>query len=206
MYLGIRDYSCVLIKRERINGELTPDNIITLKVRTQPFSVYMRWLEPKEQNGQEVCYVAGKNGNKMRVHARGGLSLVGWVTLDLKDPRATRSSRHAITEAGLGNLLDRYAEGWGAERTLGGMQVNVAEYEYNKRRCTRVEVAHPATTAGQFAYYRTVLFFDKETKLPVRVECYDYPRRANDPGELLEMYSFVNLRWNIGLGEETFDH
>src|SRR5262249_17784130 len=49
----VQDYSCVLVKRERINGQLTPESLITLKVRNQPFSVYMRWMDPKEMAGQE---------------------------------------------------------------------------------------------------------------------------------------------------------
>ena len=55
--------------------------------------------------------------------------------------------------------------------------------------------------------FKTVsVYFDQETKFPVRVECYDYPRGADDPGELLEVYSYINLRYNVGLGEETFNH
>ena len=202
----IGDYSCVLIKRERIGGQMMPENVIALKVRARPFSVYMRWQDPQEQDGQEACFVAGKNGNKMRVHPNGGLALLGWVTLDQRDPRALKTTRHAIAEAGLSNLIERYAAAWGAERSLGQTQVQLAEYEYNKRCCTRVEVAHPARTLGQYEYFRTVIYFDRETKLPIRVECYDYPRRADDPGELIEVYSYINLRCNVGLGDETFNH
>ncbi len=202
----VKDYSCVLIKKECVNGQMTPNNVIALNVRSRPFSVHMRWLDPSDLAGREVCYVAGKNGNKMRVHPGGGLNLLGWLTVDPADPRALKTTRHAITEAGLGNLIDRYAAGWEAERKRGEAQVQLAEYEYNKRRCTRVEVAHPANTVGQYEYFRTVVYFDKEWKLPVRVECYDYPRRADDPGELLEVFNYVNLRCNVGLGDEAFNH
>src|SRR5262249_11910512 len=41
-YRGVHDYTCLLIKRERINGVLPPDNVMEMKVRTQPFSVYLR--------------------------------------------------------------------------------------------------------------------------------------------------------------------
>ena len=202
----VKDYTCVLIKKERVNGQMTPNNVIALKVRSKPFSVSMHWLDPSDQAGREVCYVAGKNGDKMRVHPGGGLNLIGWLTIDPADPRALKTTRHAITEAGLANLIDRYAAGWEAERTRGETQVRLAEYEYNKRRCTRVEVIHPANTVGRYEYFRTVVYFDQEWKLPIRVECYDYPRRADDSGELIEVFNYVNLRCNVGLGDETFNH
>src|SRR5438132_11757991 len=45
-YAGIQDYSCMMVKRERIDGKLQPDNVITMKARTEPFSVYFKWHEP----------------------------------------------------------------------------------------------------------------------------------------------------------------
>ena len=38
---NIRDYSCTFIKRERLDGDLGEPQHIMLKVRHQPFSVYM---------------------------------------------------------------------------------------------------------------------------------------------------------------------
>jgi hypothetical protein len=205
-YQNVRDYTCLLIKRERINGRLPPNNVIEMKVRAQPFSVYLRWREPRTEAGQEVCYVAGKNDGKMRVHPKGLLgSFAGWVSLDPNDPRARQTSRRNITEAGIGNMIDRFARAWENERRLPQeTRVQVADYEYNRRRCTRVEIVHP-NNDGHFLYYRDVIYFDKETHLPIRLEFYDWPRQANDPGQLVEIYSFANMRLNVGLTDDVFD-
>src|SRR5262245_26264019 len=53
-YQGVRDYTCLFIKRERLRGQVQPENVIDMKVRTQPFSVYLRWLKPTATAGQEV--------------------------------------------------------------------------------------------------------------------------------------------------------
>jgi hypothetical protein len=37
------------------------------------------------------------------------------------------------------------------------------------------------------------------------MECYDWPRGAHDQGELLEVYSYVNLRLNPGLSDNVFN-
>src|SRR5262249_52216351 len=173
--------------------------------RNEPFSVYMKWTEPSDLAGQEVAYVAAKHAGKMRVHPSGALGLVGWISIDQKDPRAAKTSRHAISEAGRGKLIERYSKGWEEERHLGVTTAKLGEYEYNKRRCVRVETTHRADTVGQFEYYRTVVFFDKESKLPIRVECYDYPHDGSETPELVECYSYVNLRYNVGHGDELFN-
>jgi hypothetical protein len=51
-----------------------------------------------------------------------------------------------------------------------------------------------------------VVYFDKESNLPIRVECYDWPHRAGEAGELVEVYSYVNLKLNVGLADEVFSH
>jgi hypothetical protein len=205
-YGRVQDYTCTLVKRERLGAQMPPDSVVAMAVRTRPFSVYLRWKEPRSLAGQEVCYVAGRNDGMMRVRPNGLLGAVGFVTLDPNDPRARQTSRHNVTEAGIGNLIERFAARWEAERRQNFTQVRIAEYEFNKRRCTRVETAHPAHARGQVLHYRSVLYFDKETHLPIRVECYDWPAGPGDPGQLIEVFSFVNLRLNVGLGDEVFNH
>lgn len=206
-FQGIRDYTCLFVRREQIRGQLTPENLVAMRVRTQPFSIYMRWLAPAEMAGQEACYVAGRNNGMMRVHASGFRGVAGFVSLAPNDPRIMEKSRHQITEAGIANLLVRYGERWETERRLNKTQVRVAEYEYNKRKCMRVEMLHPDNSGREFLFYRCVVYFDKEHHLPVRVENYDWPRQGGNPqGDLVESYSYVDLRFNVGLGEEAFNY
>jgi hypothetical protein len=206
-FQGVKDYTCVFVKREQIKGQLQPENQMAMKVRNQPFSVHLRWLSPKAQVGQEACFVAGRNNGMMRVRSPGLLGAIGWVSMDPKDPRAQEASRRSITEAGIGNLIERLAQRWEHERKVGLTQVRIGEYEFSKRRCTRVETTHPDNSGGQYQTYRTVVYFDKETNLPVRIEAYDWPTpKGNPDGELLESYSYVNLRFNIGLGDEAFNY
>jgi hypothetical protein len=205
-YQDVRDYTCVLIKKERLLGVMQPDNIVSMKLRNQPFSVYLRWQQPKALAAQEACYVAGKNDGKMRVHSTGILGVAGWVSLDPGDERAKKNSNHAITEAGVGHLLGRYTKAWEAEKQLNQTRVKIGEYDFNKRRCTRVETIHPDKPDARFASYRSVLYFDKETHLPIRVEVYDWPRQGGSPdGELAEVYSYINMKLNVGLGDDAFN-
>lgn len=203
-YQAVQDYTCTMVKQERIKGQLQPEHIIQLKLRVKPFSVYMKWMGPKVCAGQEVCYVAGRNGGKMRVHSPGLLGAIGFVSIDPNDPRVLEHSRHQITETGIGNLIDQFRRDWERERLQGNTSVHIAEYEFAGRRCYRIETNRLRFEPQSYCY-RVVLYLDKQSHLPVRVECYDWPRQKGNPqGELLEVFSYLNLRFNLGLGEEHF--
>jgi hypothetical protein len=204
-YAKVRDYTCTFIKREKLDDTLGPANVMFMKARSKPFSVGFIWLEPKDQVGQEAYFVAGKNDGKMRAKAPGLLGSFGFVSIPTDDQRARKTSRHSITEAGLGNLIARFGKAWEEERHLGRSKVKVGTYEYAKRRCTRVEATHTGKSDGKFQYYRSVVYFDKQNGLPIRVENYAWPKKPGQAGELLEMYCYVNLRLNPGLPDDAFD-
>ena len=201
----VQDYSCTLIKQERIAGALTPVHVVSMNVRNEPFSIYLKWHQPRECVGQEACYVAGKNNGMMRAKSAGILGSVGFVSVDPNDPRAKKTSNHTITESGIGNLLRRFSERWAGEKQFNRVAVKVGEYEYNKRRCIRAEMAYTQQAPGS-QYFRTIVYFDKENNLPIRVELFDWPKMGGPPGgELIEMYSYINLKLNPNLPAATFD-
>ena len=177
-----------------------------MSVQNEPFSVDLKWIEPKNLTGQDACYVCGRNNGQMRVKSAGFLGAIGFVSIDPTDARAKKTSKHSITESGIGNMIQCFEEKWEKERQLNLTQVRIGEYEYNKRRCMRVETIHPTNPDNQFLSYRNVLYFDKDSRLPIRMECYDWPHRQGDLGELSEVVSFANLRLNVGVKDEMFNH
>ncbi len=205
-YGAVKDYTCTMISRESINGKMQKeDNIVQMKLRTTPFSVYMRWLAPSDSKGQEVAFVVGKNNNQMRVHSKGILKLTGFHSVAIDDPRVLEHSRHTINDAGIGKLIDATLVHWATDRQLGRTETRIAEYEYNNRRCIRIENIRPERRP-QYYSHRGVIYLDKESKLPIRNENYDWPRQGGPAtGELLEVYSYTDLRFNVGLTERDFN-
>jgi hypothetical protein len=203
-YQRVQDYQCRMVKRERIGNRLQPENTMLMYVRTNPLSIFFHWVAPADLAGQEVCYVAGRYNGNMRVRPHGLLGATGFHTIEPNDPRARQTSRHPITDAGIGALIDQLAAGWANERRWAQTQVTMAEYDFDGRRCVRVDAIHQARD-GRFQHYRDIVYFDKTTALPIRMEAYDWPRRAGDGGELLEMYSYVGLRLNVGLRDDVFN-
>jgi hypothetical protein len=205
-YAAVKDYSCTLVSQENVRGKLQDQNVMQLKVKTQPFSVYMRWLAPKQNQGQEVAFVVGKNNGKMRVKSNViGNKLIGFVPIDPNDPRVLEHSRHSILEAGIGNMIDQTITYWELDRKVGKTQVKVADFSYNQRECLRVETIHTERRPDAYSY-RCRIFLEKNSKMPIRLENYDWPQPGGNPdGEILEIFSYVNLQFNTGLKDEEFN-
>ena len=103
-WAGLTDYTCVLVRRERVGGGLRPEETMLMKAQREPYSVYLRWAAPQDMAGQEVCYVAGRHDGRMMVRPAGLFGSLGFLALDPNDPRARARSNHTITEAGLNPL------------------------------------------------------------------------------------------------------
>jgi hypothetical protein len=170
----------------------------------------MKWSAPRDFLGQEVSFVQGRNKDNrnkemMRVHASGLLGAVGFVSIAPDDPKVMQNSRHTIYEAGMGNLIERLGRSWEENRRGGKTQARLAEYEYNKRRCIRVETYHTERLPQAYSW-RAVVYFDRETKLPIRTENYDWPTQAVPGGDLLETFSYIDMRFNLGLTDAAFNY
>jgi Protein of unknown function (DUF1571) len=204
-FTRVKDYMGTLVKEERVGGQLLPEQYISMRVRQQPFSVYLKWTGPKQYEGQEAAYVAGKNGNKMKAKGTGLAGAFGFVSLEPNDPRALKDNRHAITETGIGHLIDTLSRGYESERqSPGQVQRSYRDFMFQQKLCSGMETIHRQNN-GQFYCYRTVVYFDKTTKLPVRFEAYDWPTAGGPPGgEKLECYSYIDLKFNVGLTDAAF--
>jgi len=206
-YARVDDYTCTLVKRESVNGQMLPENVIFLEARTQPFSIHLKWQQPRALAGQEACYVAGKHSGMMRVKPPGLLGAMGFINLPTNDAKAKQYSRHAISDAGIGNMIERYAGRWEAERGLNRTRIRLGEFDFNGRKCIRVETTNLHAKPGEVYAYRSMVYFDKEHRLPIRTEAYDWPKQGGKPdGELLEVFSLTNLKLNVGLPDAAFAH
>jgi Protein of unknown function (DUF1571) len=107
----------------------------------------------------------------------------------------------------MGNLLEATARYWEIERRLNKTQVQITEDHFNGRLCTRIVTVHPDRNSGSFYAYRCVLCLDKLTHLPIHAEAFDWPQAGGTPGgELLERYSYLDIRCNVGLEDAVFNH
>lgn len=203
-YAGVRDYTCTFVKRERLDGRLLPAHVMDMKARATPPSIYFKFRTPNK--GREAIYVAGRNGGRVVAHDVGiGKFLAGTMNLDPRGAMAMEDCRHPITEAGIGALIATVADRWDAELTPEESLVALNPgLRIGKHGCTMIEVVHPSRHP-QFLFHKVRLYIAHEHGLPIRYEAFDWPSRPGVAPELVEEYSYLDLKLNVGLGDRDFD-
>ncbi len=202
----IQDYSAVMVKRERIGDRLNDPEYMFIKVRHKPMSVYMYFLEPASLKGQEVIWVEGQNDGKMWAHP-GGLrnKLIGTVSLDPTGLIAMQGNRYPVTEIGVLNLVRRLIEVGEQDTQYGECEVKFFEgAKINDRVCTCIQVVHPVARRN-FRFHLARIYVDKELNIPIRYESYDWPRESGGKPQLIEEYTYLNVKINNGFTDEDFD-
>ncbi len=203
-YESVRDYICTFTKRERIDGRLTPPHVMLMKVRTRPQSIYLKFRQPAA--GREAIYIAGRNGGKVLAHDVGlGRLIAGTLNLDPTGPRAMEDCRHPITQAGIGPLIDTLKSRWSAELDPSESLVAFRDDQLvGPRPCTLIETTHPRPRPDRL-FYQVRLYIDRELGLPIRFEAYDWPTDPRATPDLVEEYTYSDLKLNIGLRDLDFD-
>ncbi|MBX7168134.1 MAG: DUF1571 domain-containing protein [Pirellulales bacterium] len=201
---SIQDYTSTFVKRERIDGRLGQHEYFELKVRQQPFSVYVGKLGRDQQKTQESIYVEGANRGMMWVHSE-RYRYLGTLSLYPDSPRVMRESRHPVTSAGIVNLVEQLTTLGEAEIKAGPCDVQVIEdTKINGRPCLCVVARHDEQRPG-VRFHLVRVFIDRELNVPVRYESYWFPAQPGGKPALLEEYTYLNLQFNQQLSGAAFD-
>jgi hypothetical protein len=202
----IADYSCTLVKRERIDGRLTGNERLAIKLRHEPFSVYVNYLAPAKVRGQEAVYVHGHNDNRLLAHPNGLKGrLVGVFRLDPEGRMAMQGNRYPVTDLG----IKRMAESWLKEAKHDVQFVHcttriIPDAKIEGRPCTCLELARHTRHDG-VPYQMTRLYIDAQMQLPVRYEAYEWPAIHGEEPDLAEEYTYLNIQPNRQFSDLDFD-
>jgi hypothetical protein len=201
----VRDYTCTFTRQEMRNGTLSGEQVAEMKVRSNPGGVYVRFARPDTIAGMEIAYTGARKNQKMRYRPAGIDGAKGFKTVDLDDAKFLAENRHPVTEWTMAALIERVSAATAREKTLNNpVEVYASDYQFAGRNVTRYEILTRRPHAFRYAH-RMLVYVDKETKLPVRFEAYDQPKSGATVGDLLEAYSFSDVKLNVGLGENSFD-
>ena len=216
---NVTDYTCDFIKRERVRGKLLPVEQMTLKVRNEvvqngqvarPLSVYMKFHGPNTYKNREILFIQGQNNDKLLIKEGGAKGrFLPAVWLSQQNGLITCCNRHSISDVGLNNLIKRLIAA-AAENTNADEECQIRYLHGAKvdgRSCSYLEVMRPVRKPGPLHennVYLTQVFVDTDMKIPVRYAAYDWPRRPGGRPQLLEEYTYRNVKLNPGLGDIDF--
>ena len=212
----ITDYTCTIIRRERIGNKLIGPEYIAAKIRhgqyeggeiRVPFSVYVKFLGPKRVVGREALYVEGQNAGKILVR-RGGERFASFTTyLDPAGRLAMKENRYPMTDTGFKQLVRKLIEVMREELQFDPAECQVQFFRNAKvgdRVCTRIRVQH-SVRRPHYRFYLAEIYIDDELNVPIRFASYDWPSTPGGEPKLLEEYAYVNVRLNVGLTDRDFD-
>lgn len=214
----VSDFTCRLIKRERIGGFLQDFHYVDMEVReqilldgriAQPLSIYLHFLGPKMVAGRKIVYVEGQNEGKMLVRNGGRHFEYVVVRVDPNGDSAREETLVPVTQIGFTRLLGQMIDVLERHRSADPAGQNtlaerIAGAKINQRGCTLVRVTHPQAAEG-LEFHVANVFVDDELHVPVRVDFSDWPKHPNGPVPLIAEYTYTDLRLNVNLPNAAFD-
>jgi hypothetical protein len=219
---NVRDYTCLFIKQENVKGEVLPPEFIRLKVRSEvvengqvvvPFSAYFKFLKPNECKNREVLYVAGRygGGKLLAKEGSGGRRFLPAMTLRISSPFVMATNRYPITEIGVKTLTQRLIDRSEQDPDVDSCEITYASgAKMDGRKCKFLQVKRPTPKVGPAAelgmnVYLAQVFIDEELQVPVRYAAYDWPKVEGGSPEVVESYTYKDLKINVGLTDADFD-
>ncbi len=214
----VRDFSCRLVKRERIDDYLQDYNYINMWAREEvreggrvvsPLSIYLEFLAPAKVAGRRVLFVDGQNDGKILVRNGGKHFDYVVAKIDPYGDSAMDESLVPITKIGFNQLLDQMIAVLGrhaaADPSGQNTQVErIAGAKLDKRPCHVIRITHPLQQKG-LEFHVVNVFVDDELHVPVRVDYSDWPARADQPAPLIAEYTYTQLKVNVGLSQGMFN-
>lgn len=200
--MELKDFTAFFHKKEYL-GKLLPEEVMLMKWRRNPRSVYMKWIG-EEKKGQEVIWHRDKNEGKIHAHGGGILKYIK-VNLDPDGSMAMKGNRHAIYESGFdrtGELISRDMN-LPTKQAKGGKQI--------KALGTRTVLGAPSfcyeaimdkANNPKFYGYKALICMDLKHKVPNRIQVWDL---ADGEVRLIEDYGYKDVRPNVGLTDHDFD-
>jgi hypothetical protein len=209
---NVRDYTCTIVKRERVDGELGDYQYMAAKIRQRresngkveaPFSVYLKFLKPPAVAGREVIWVEGANDGNFVVHEAGILNIKR-LWLDPNGRLAMRGQRYPISEIGMQNLAEQLIKKGERDRQYAECDVQFFKNAMvNKRPCLMIQVVHPEKRP-HFDFHKAQIFIDEKLNVPVRYVAWVWPESPGGEPVLEEEYTYLDVELNVGLTDKDF--
>lgn len=203
-----KGYSCTFHKREWAKGLLVGarliDETIDMKIRHEPFSVYLHFRLPKGKLGTEALYVKGKNNGNVVAHSTKFFSsLLGTIRVPPTDSKIMADNRYPITNIGMKNILltlKKNAKKY-KDETQDFAITLVKDRKIDGRPCKCIELYNP-TPSKKFPLSSARLYIDRKWNVPIGYESYE---KHGEKMQLVEFYRYTKIKFNPGLKDSDFD-
>ncbi len=207
-YQAMDTYVMRLRRREVVNGKSRPEEVVLVKFRQEPWSVYFKWIGP-EAKGREAVYVKGRPGNEIHTLTAAGdmpfFPAGQRFSISADSPLVKSKSRYPISEAGLGTAIRRFGvivaavekgdPKAGTLRSLGLVKREEFPEPVEGLEQTVPPESDPLLPRGGRRWW----YFDQALGLPVLIVTHD------ETGREVEYYCHDRIQYPARLDDGDFD-
>lgn len=194
-YDSVVDYSCIVYKKEFVEGEYFERKNIFFKYKKNNF-YYMKWNEGDDR-GMEAIFAGKKYNNKIRVHLGGAMKFVD-LDIDPLGDLAMDENRHSIFESDFGYIIKLLKKNYHIAQKLNINPFHfIGKRAFDKKSVQLYEFVFPQNKG--FYANKIHLYICSKLNLPVKLVVYDWDQK------LVENYEFSDVKVNNGLNEYDFD-
>ncbi|MEK6258487.1 MAG: DUF1571 domain-containing protein [Planctomycetota bacterium] len=208
--LTVPSYTAKLSKQEVVKGELLDEQMMLLKCRHKPFSVYLKWLTTDA--GREVIYAEGANDGKLTAHDGGWKSRLPAFSVSPDSWIAMRNARYPVTAAGVLALID-IMDGIHADDLARASFASCEQTieHFDGRPCHTFTMLYKNRELSPI-YRKSITMIDQEWNVPLSTRHFEWPRAETavlenqlDEATLIESYAFTELAFDAPLTDQDFD-
>ena len=191
-------YTATFIRQVRKDGELLDREQVAIKIRHDPFAVYMKW---QDDDGQEALYADGENDGKVLARRSRGF-FRNTIKLDPTSRMAMEDSRYPIYELGMLELVRNAKEALSACPDIDAIGCEAEPAQFDGQPTLRYTITFDSPEL-QPVYSKCVIYFTVENPMPLQITS-DGWKEDGSPQELIEHYHYQNVQMNPGFAADEF--
>lgn len=208
----VKSYTATFEKQERIDGELSEEQSMQIKLQHEPLNVYLKW-EKGDDVGQELLFPVDKDDPRLLVQLPKFGGRLPALKLEPSSSLAMSKARYPITMAGVKEMTSMTLEIRQRDIKLGErVQVEMRDDRTFSGRPVYAYTVKYANAKDSEQYRKCILYIDKQLMIPVYSRNYTWPNLVADADPnnldattLIESYAYHGIKLEANLDKTAFD-
>lgn len=211
---GVSTYTATFDKQERVDGELLEAQTMFMKIRHEPFSVFLN-VTDGAHTGRQILYPRAAGDLRLMVQLTKFGGRLPALPLEPTSALAMQESRYPITMAGIREITMQALNLRQRELARGPLVITTMrdDASFDGRPAYEFTVEYEKPELSDAAYRRCEIHIDRQLMLPVQIRNWTWAELVPDADvadldrtTLLEHYVFRNVDLDAQLDDSDFSY
>jgi len=207
----VKAYTATFEKQERIDGELSEEQSMQIKLQHEPLNVYLKW-DKGDDVGQELLFPVATDDPRLLVQLTKFGGRLPALKLEPSSTLAMSKARYPITMAGVKELTRMTLEIRQRDLTRGDrVKVEMRDDRTFAARPVYAYTINYASAKDSEQYRKCILYIDKQLMIPVYSRNFTWPELIADADPnnldattLIESYAYRGIKLEAELDKVDF--